>query len=621
MTGETTAPLRLRAVHAALLIGAYAVVTLEALSAFDALNRWSAALVWVLFLAGFLGWWARRGRPLPRPARRWASARAWWAAASKVERLLVAVIGALLLIELVMAILAEPNNFDSQTYHLSRIEHWVADGNLQAYPTAIQRQISLAPGGEYLLAHLRLLTGGDALYNLVQWAAGVLCVFAASRIVAQFRGSRRAQLLTAFVVATTPMVTLQASSTQVDLIVAGWVASVATLVLDDANRKATLRTALWIGLGFGLAAVTKATGLLGTAPMLVLWGLAQLRLGRVRGIGRVAGTSVAVLAVAAVLCAPFYHRNYQEFGSPLGSSRLTDSVPMQRHDPAAILVNGLRIGQTALDTPLAPLSHAVAAGVEGISRAVGVDPQDRDITFGVTYFPVVAWYPDEDRVSLPIQGVLVLLGVLFCAIRPRRFTESAGLLRAYILMVAMAGLLYVATVKWQPWGNRLIVFVLVLAAPLAGLWLDKAMARRWPFRLIVVTIVAAALSATLAVGYGFPRRLVGEGSLFTTSSVDTRFLRRPQWTGDFLWARDQIEASGAQRIGLVQQNDNWEYPWWVLLPGREFVAMQSVIPKRPPARADEVDAIVCTGDLKVCRKLVPKDWTLTTHGYVAYAHR
>ncbi|NUO60046.1 MAG: hypothetical protein HOV71_14670 [Hamadaea sp.] len=621
MTGETVAPLRLRAVHAALLLGAYAVVTLEVLSAFDALNRWSIAFVWLLFLAGFLGWWVRRGRPVMQPARRWSTARAWWSAATTMERLLVVVIGGLLLTELVMAILAEPNNFDSQTYHLSRIEHWVADGNLQAYPTAIQRQISLAPGAEYLLAHLRLLTGGDALYNLVQWSAGALCVFAASRIVAQFGGGRRAQLLTAFVVATTPMVTLQASSTQVDLIVAGWVVSVATLVLDDANRKATLRTAAWIGLGFGLAAVTKATGLLGTAPMLVLWGLAQLRLAKVRGLARVAGTSVAVLAVAAMLCAPFYYRNYQEFGSPLGSSRLTDSVPMQRHDPAAILVNGLRIGQTALDTPIPPLSHAVASAIEGISRAVGVDPQDRDITFGVTHFPVVAWYPDEDRVSLPIQGTLALLGLLFCAIRPRRFTESAGLLRAYVLVVAIAGFLYAATVKWQPWGNRLIVFALVLAAPIAGLWLDKALARRFPARFVVVTVVVAALSATLAVGYGFPRRLVGKGSLFTTSPVDTRFLRRPQWTGDFLWARDQIEASGAQRIGLVQQNDNWEYPWWVLLPGREFVALQSVIPKRPPARPADVDAIVCTGDLTVCRKIVPKDWTLTTHGYVAYAHR
>jgi hypothetical protein len=611
----------LRAVHGALLTGAYAVVTIEALSAFDAVNRWSVAVVWLLFLAAVALWWVRRGAKRPDPRRWWSLGRAWWDDSPRLERFLGATIGGLLLVELVMAILAEPNNFDSQTYHLSRIEHWVADGNLDAYPTAIQRQISLAPGGEYLLAHLRLLTGGDALYNLVQWSAGVLCVLAASRIVAQFGGGRRAQLLTAFLVATTPMVTLQASSTQVDLIVAAWTASVATLVLDDANRKATLRSAVWIGLGLGLAAVTKATGLLAVGPLLVLWGIAQLRLDKVRGLGRVAGTSIAVLVIGLVLCGPFYFRNYQEFGSPLGSPRLTDSVPMQRHDPAAILVNGLRIGQTALDTPLQPLSWAVASGIEGISRAIGVDPQDRAITFGVRTFPVPAWYPDEDRVSFPIQGTLALLGLAFCAIRPRRFTSQVWLLRAYCLVVVMAGVLYAATIKWQPWGNRLIVFALVLAAPLAGLWLDRALTRRWPYRLTVVTLLVAALSATLAVGYGFPRRLVGSGSLFTTSPVDTRFLRRPEWTGDFLWARDQIEASGAQRIGLVQQNDNWEYPWWVLLPGREFVGLQSVIPKRPAVKPEAVDAIVCTGDMVVCQKIVPPDWTLTTHGYVAYAHR
>jgi hypothetical protein len=138
-------------------------------------------------------------------------------------------------------------------------------------------------------------------------------------------------------------------------------------------------------------------------------------------------------------------------------------------------------------------------------------------------------------------------------------------------------------------------------------------------RAAVVTLLVAALSATLAVGYGFPRRLVGHGSVFTTAGLDSRFLRRPQWEADFVWASDAIAASGAQRIGLVQSFDNWEYPWWVLLRGRELVALQSVLPEEPPADPTSVDAIVCTGDMAVCRKFVPAGWTLVTQGYVGYA--
>ena len=617
---------RLLAARVAVCLGAYAVIVVEAASALHALNRAVVAIAWglaVLVIAAVAGFrYGVRGVTAAKraPGRARYRTGVWWAAATRFDRFLACTIVGLILAELVVAILAEPNNYDSQTYHLPRIEHWIAAGDVRFFPTAIHRQVTLAPGGEYLLTHLRLLTGSDALYNLVQWAMGVLAVFVSSRIAAQLGGSRRAQLITAFVVATTPMVTLQASSTQVDLIVAGWAACLATLVLDGVRTTVNLRMVVWLGLAAGLAAVTKATGMLAAGVLLLLWGLAQLRLNAtVSGFAKTLAGSLGVIAVAVSLVGPFLGRTYVEFGSFFGPPRLQNSIPMQRHDPAAILVNGLRIGHTALDTPIVPFGAATATGIKAVARAVGVDPNDRAISFESTTFPVVAWYPDEDRVAQPLQGALALLAFGFCLVRPRRFTPFPGVLRAYAITVAGAVLMYVSTVKWQPWGNRLILFAVVLAAPLAGLWLDRVLHRRWPGRAVVVTLLVAALSATLAIGYGFPRRLVGEGSVFTTDDLDTRFLRRPLWRDDFVAVSEAIAASGARRIGIVQQNDNWEYPWWVLLRGREFVALQSVFPERPPAGPGSVDAIVCTGKMKVCRRYVPAGWTLVTHGYAAYA--
>ncbi|WP_232290169.1 hypothetical protein [Micromonospora sp. ATCC 39149] len=137
-------------------------------------------------------------------------------------------------------------------------------------------------------------------------------------------------------------------------------------------------------------------------------------------------------------------------------------------------------------------------------------------------------------------------------------------------------------------------------------------------------LATSALAGVLALSYGFPRRLVGAGSVFTTSEWDTRFLRRPQWADEFRVAADAVRAADARRIGLVQQNDNWEYPWWLLLrdaDGRppELVALQSVLPDRPPADPASTDAIVCTGSRKACADLVPAGWTLVWRGYVGYA--
>ncbi|MEH1094657.1 hypothetical protein [Micromonospora sp. CPCC 205739] len=732
------APLRLAIVRAALLTGVFAVLTVELLGALRALTLPAVAGAWLLFLAATVAAARRRQRratvasTVSAPAARagtlvgaatgasatgpgaatpvspagpsggaepgpasapggLASALAGWRArladfrrtASRGERLLAGTVGGLLLVELLVALLAEPNNFDSQTYHLPKVEHWVAQGSLDFWPTAIHRQVTIPPGAEYLLLHLRLLTGGDALHNLVQWAAALGCLVVATRVVAQLGGGRRAQLLTAFLLATTPMVVLQATSTQTDLVAAAWAGCAGTLALDGLRRRAGLGSLLALGAATGLTALTKTSGLLAVGPLLVLWGIAQLRLafrpasadvdtgstsaslrsasaspvpagsglagagsagvvsvgaesaGESRGAAGVARTvagSLLVLLVAAAVVGPFLARVTVEFGHPLGPPRLRESIPMERHDPPSILVNALRIGHTAFDTPLAPLRSGTAAAISDGSWAIGVDPQDRAITFGREVFPVPAWYPDEDRVAFPLAGSLALLGAVFALARPARISATAPVaLRAYALAVVVAVGLHTATIKWQPWGNRLLLYALVAAVPLAGLWLDALFRRRLtPGRrsvaagLVVSMLAASALAGVLALSYGFPRRLVGAGSVFTTAEWDTRFLRRPHWAEEFRWAAAAVRASDARRIGLVQQNDNWEYPWWLLLRderGRspELVALQSVLPERPPADPASMDAIVCTGSRTACTKLVPAGWTLEFRDYVGYA--
>ncbi|MGS2617321.1 hypothetical protein ACVCAH_22755 [Micromonospora sp. LZ34] len=695
----TVAPLRLAVVRAALLTGAFAVLTVELLGALRLLTRPAFAIAWLLFLvaAGVAVGGRRRrdaarstgsvvvarpgalvgatageparpagagipvsDRPAPAgpaddtPGRAGWSTRlaGWWRTAGRGERLLAGTVGGLVLVELLVALLAEPNNFDSQTYHLPKVEHWVAQRELDFWPTAIHRQVTIPPGAEYLLLHLRLFTGGDALHNLVQWAAMLGCLLVATRITAQLGGGRRAQLLTAFVLATTPMVALQATSTQTDLVCAAWVAAAATLALDGLHRRTGVGTLLGLGAATGLTAVTKTSGLIAVGPLLVLWGLAQLRLAhldrsaaRPAGVARTVAGSLLILTVAVAVVGPFLARVTVEFGHPLGPPRLRESIPMERHDPGSVLVNALRIGHTAFDTPLAPLRRAGAEAIVEGAGLIGVDPQDRATTFGRETFPVPSWYPDEDRVAFPLAGALALLGAGFALTRPGRVSpERAGALRAYAVVVVAAVLLHTAMIKWQPWGNRLLLYALVLAVPLAGLWLDALFHRRSApgteaggattggphgrrsvaVGLAVAVLAASALAGVLAVSYGFPRRLVGTGSVFTTGEWETRFLRRPQWAEEFRWAAEAVRAADARRIGLVQQNDNWEYPWWLLLRGPdgrppELVALQSVLPERPPADPASVDAIVCTGSRPACTRLVPPGWRVEFRGYVGYA--
>lgn len=648
------APVRLAVTRAALAVGGIAVVTVEVLSIRHAIGVASLTAVWtlVLVVAGVVA--TRRGwlRPLRAAAGelplvvktlRRAPGVAWsrWTWPS---RSLLVTLGGLVVAELLLATLSAPNTFDSYTYHLPRIEHWAAAGSVEPYPVRIHRQVTYPPGAEYLLLHLRLLWGGDALYALLQWSAGILCLLGVTRIVIQLGGDRRAQLLAAFVAGTAPALVLEASSTQVDLVVAAWVTCLATLVLDGVGQRPTTQPSapavIWLGLATGLIGVTKSPALVVAAALLLWWALAWLlRAPAAATVGGVLASAGAVIALTAAMTGPYLLRTYQEFGHPLGPSYLRESISLERHDPAAIIVNGLRQTHTMIDTPIRPISDALASGVAGVSRALGLDPNEPDITFdgaGST-FPTVSWYPSEGKAAIPITALLLATGVIAALARsgPRRVLAGITLL---------AVLSHATTVKWSPWGNRLTLYIMVLATPLAGMWLaamfrslaDRPLAdrrgagrrdpaggasagRRALAAMLVGCLVLSGVAGWLAVGFGWPRRLAGEHSVFTVDRWQSRFVLRPGWAEDFTAVAGAVRASGARRVGIVQGNDSWEYPWWLLLEGRQLLALQSQLPNRPPTDPSDVDAVVCASGPDLCQRYVPTGWKMQRQGTLSYA--
>jgi hypothetical protein len=294
---------------------------------------------------------------------------------------------------------------------------------------------------------------------------------------------------------------------------------------------------------------------------------------------------------------------------------------MQRHDPVSILVNAMRIGYSALETPYQPLDRAAVGGITATARRLDVDPSDPQITFFNATFPTDTWQPDEDRASFPVQALLVLIGAGWVLIR-RRTTLPV---RVYAGAFWVAVLLHVVTLKWQPWGNRLLLYLLVLGAPLAGLWLGPVLSRAPARRRVAAWVVAVTLAAGgcagwVSVGYGWPRRLVGHGSVFSESRLEQRFNRRPQWMADYVWGAAAIRAAGAHRVGLVQDGDTWEYPWWVLLPGIDIEALQSAVPgQHPSVPASQLDAVLCVTSDVTCAPNIPPGWHRQAHGIVQVA--
>lgn len=626
------APIRLGLIRMAVVVGAYATVGIEVLSAFHAVTRGGVIALWVVGLLA-----AGTGAVLRyrRETRAHGRGTPWWRGLGRdgteplagqvdIAWLMVAGLIAIGVLTLILALAAAPNNWDSQAYHLPRVEQWVQNHSVGLFPSPFFSQNDLAPGAEFLLLHLRLLTGGDRLYNLVQWSAMLVCGLATSRVAAQLGAKRLGQVAAAFFFVTAPMVVLQSTSTQTDLVASAWAVAAATLALDAIWGSSRLTSLLLLGAAAGLAQNTKATGMISAWPMVALWfAVVAWRAIRTRSplrMAKVAGSAVIVFAAALVIAGPFLVRMQDTYGSPLGP-QVVRNHSMQRHDPAAVFINGLRQLQTVTMVPVRPIDTWTAHKIMGLGKHIGVSTADPRITEGPG-FPVPDYNgPNEDLAAFPQQVAAVFIAIGYCLIRRRR--DRPVLL--YTLACLVVLLAFAGTLKWQLYVNRLLLPGLVVTTPLIGLTADAFVARvRRNARIlaaVALTFVVATTgdSAVHSILDGSPRALAGDRSVLRETTWQVRFQHfygDPQFFDDYVWATDTVKAAGAHRVGILTNNSSrWEYPLWLMLPGRTLVDLQSCVPGHPAPPAASVDAIIFEppANQDCPAPDIPSDWVIQRH--------
>ena len=137
---------------ASILWAIWAVLITEILSLFRALTFAAVLAAWgIIFSLALIGWIRLMGFP-KNP---------WWRfKLPKIPRFEFFVLSAGTFIVFVVgliAFVAPPNTWDSMTYHLPRVMHWIQDRSVAYYPTFILRQLYLAPGAEYLILQFQIL--------------------------------------------------------------------------------------------------------------------------------------------------------------------------------------------------------------------------------------------------------------------------------------------------------------------------------------------------------------------------------------------------------------------------------------------------------------------------------
>jgi 4-amino-4-deoxy-L-arabinose transferase-like glycosyltransferase len=195
---------------------------------------------------------------------------------SLYDKVLTAFLALLLVMIGIQGIIYPPNNWDSMTYHMARIASWVSHETVYHYPTHILRQIYQPPFAEYVIMHFNLLSKSDYFANSVQLIFLLFSIISVLLIIERLGINRKFRILAVVLIVTIPMVILQASSTQNDIVISFFVLSAYYFSLK-AVKAPSLQNYFLAGLTLGLGLLTKGTGYLYFAPVMLYWGITALK--------------------------------------------------------------------------------------------------------------------------------------------------------------------------------------------------------------------------------------------------------------------------------------------------------------------------------------------------------
>ena len=569
---------------AAVVFYSLLVAVTEILSHFQAVSVVPTVAAWALTDVALLIGLAVVLRNNPLPAVHFRPS-----AFHRVEWVLLSMVAFVLLLELAIALVVPPNTWDSMTYHMSRVMHWIQNRSVEFYPSPITQQNHLSPGAEYAILHLQLLSGGDYLANLVQWSCGAVGLVVVSLIVAELGGSSLSQLLAALIGATLPMAILQSTGTQNDLAVSFWILN-SSYYLIRLVRCASPRNALLAGLSIGLAMLTKGTAYLFVSPFVAIFLLAVIRSPATHR-----GEAFRVLYIIGFAClalnGPFYARNCHLHGNPLGAGVEHSN---SRITPAIFLYSAARNIALQLATPYDHLNKVVYEGIQGM---LGPETDDSSSTWPGYKFAPSSFLIQEDMTGNLLHfvaWVVCLVPLLVWSARVNR------LALAYTIATLSAAILFALLLRWQPFAARLHLPLFLVSAAMLGLGLGEWLSRR-------AALVLAAIFFLCSLPWLFynqTRPVLGADSVFKTDRISSSFATRKDLLAPYLAAASWIVEHRVSTLGLRFGPDDWEYPLWSLIKAQQdhlprivHVQVQDV---SESLRRDEPapDAIVTTTNIE-----------------------
>lgn len=502
---------------------------------------------------------------------------------SPVWILMVCVIGILSLVLLFGAFFTVPYNYDSMSYHLSRIGYWIDHKSVAHYVCNIDRQIYSPVLAEYNLLHIMSLSGNDTFVNFLQYVSMFGTAYFLYHSARKLGTNSLFSSMAVFAFITMPLTVSQSITTQNDLFATLFFAIFIYLLLEvigwDSIRLDTKQswTILMLSLTVGFAYLAK-TSVCASMLFFMPWLLVVCLRRKDQWSKLLGSVAIAILGIVLTV-AETWIRTYQSGGSIMMDTASGD-IMVATKNVSYIIVNILKNFSLLITQHLwRPLNGFIYRIAIGVGQALQVEVNHEAIAFhGFDFLHHMNMGDDmysHDKTPSAfvaymavIAGGLLIVLIIRLLIHKKKLSETVkkqwGLSIGFCISAWLSFGFIMALLRWQPWGTRLMypALVITIVATVNMLWIFLENRKRVATVILLFLICLSTILVIPSVTYNMTPAMnfVKNGCEDRMSYYFLYNQRKASYEQLVALAKEEQVTD----IGLIISGDGYDYPLWLM---------------------------------------------------------
>ncbi len=451
------------------------------------------------------------------------------------------------LCSLITGIFVAPNNWDSMTYHLPRVIHWLRNGSVDHVASLVERQNYISPFGDYQSMGM-ISFGSDRFAFFPSFISGVFIVVIFFKLAKFLEIPQHFSLLGVLIILS-PNFVSQLNTTQVD-IRATCFAALGTYLLVQ-NRNFSICLGL---IAFGLAFGTKFLGLL---PFLSLLMLPKFRASILSNLSRSPFSSFLGIFGALLVNIPWLLRNMNTYGNLTGEAGHIFALGLNF---SSRIIDGFRYFATNIMYYPADAYNSYVKEATKSFLWFLFPSYTKTTPFGLSV-DTVAPIATEDDVSSAFLVLFLVFTVLYLCWKKSFFK---------VLVVTSPFLFTILVFAWQPWINRLLLSNYIVSV-LISLYFFRNLNSNVISKVSQILAICVLVTSSIYV-FDNQRRGLLETISAPSSRISDYFYYRKSLEADYVSISQLLETRKVEAVHLTGIEDSWEYPLLVLNPNIDFQA-------------------------------------------------